>query len=273
MDFGATDMPLKPEDLEKDGLIQFPIVNGAIVPVIHVEGVESNTLKLTGAVLADIFMGKVKKWNDKAIKALNAKLTLPDKDISIVHRSDGSGTSFVFTNYLSKVSPEWKTKIGEGTAVQWPAGVGGKGNEGVATFVKQIDGSIGYVEYAYALQNQMTMTVLKNHDGQFVTPGDESFASAAAGADWLKAANFYLIMTDAAGKQSWPIAGSTFILMHKTQKNMEQGMAALKFFKWAYAKGDESAKELHYVSIPAKVTKAIESQWNKEIKGIKVDAL
>lgn len=268
VDFGATDMPMKPEDLEKDDLIQFPIINGAIVPVLHVEGIKTNELKLSGALLADIFLGKIKKWNDPAIAALNSGLKLPAQDISVVHRSDGSGTSFVFTNYLSKISPEWKTKIGEGTAVTWPVGVGGKGNEGVASYVKQIDGSIGYVEYAYAVQNTMTVAKLKNHENQFVEADDQSFNAAAAGVDWTKAKGFYLIMTDAPGKKSWPIAGSTFILMQKTQKNVQQGTEALKFFKWAYAHGEASAKELHYVPIPATVAKAVEKEWHNQIKGV-----
>lgn len=271
VDFGATDMPLKPEDLFKDDLIQFPLVNGAIVPVIHVEGIESGKMKLTGPMIADIFLGKIKKWNDKTIQALNPDLKIPDKEISVVHRADGSGTSFVFTNYLSKVSPQWKEKVGEGTAVQWPLGVAGKGNEGIATFVKQIDGAIGYVEFAYALQNKMTMTKMKNNAGKFVTPDDESFAAAAAGAEWGKAKNFYLIMTDAPGAKSWPIAGSTFILMHKTQKNGQQASVALKFFQWVYSNGDASAKELHYVSIPKNVAKTIQEQWHKEIKGVEFD--
>lgn len=268
VDFGATDMPLKPEDLEKDGLIQFPIINGAIVAIVNIKGINPGELKLTGPILADIFMGKIKKWDDAAIAGINKGLKLPNQDIGIVHRSDGSGTSFIFTNYLSKVSPEWKSKIGEGSAVTWPTGVGGKGNEGVANFVKQIDGSIGYVEYAYALQNKMSYTQMQNHDGKFVKPEGESFAAAAAGADWAKAPGFYLIMTNAAGAKSWPIAGSTFILMHKNQSKEKHGTEALKFFKWAYANGEASAKELHYVPIPSKVSKQIETQWKEQIKGV-----
>jgi phosphate transport system substrate-binding protein len=272
VDFGATDMPLKPEELAKDDLIQFPIINGAIVAVVHLQGIKPAEMKLNGTVLADIFMGKIKKWNDKAIADLNKGLSLPDQAVNVVHRSDGSGTSFIFTNYLSKVSSDWKTKIGEGTAVTWPTGVGGKGNEGVAAFVKQIDGAIGYVEYAYAVQNNMVYTQMQNHAGKFVAPNAESFAAAASGVDWVKAPGFYLIMTDAGGAKSWPIAGSTFILMHKNQTKAAHGAEALKFFKWAYAKGEASAKELHYVAIPAKVAKEIEKKWKAEIKGVEFNS-
>jgi phosphate transport system substrate-binding protein len=272
VDFGATDMPLKPEELAKDDLVQFPIINGALVTIVHIAGIKAGELKLTGPLIADIFMGKVKKWNDKAIADLNKGTKLPDQDISVVHRSDGSGTSFIFSNYLSKVSGDFKTKIGEGTAVQWPVGVGGKGNEGVANFVKQIDGSIGYVEYAYAVQNDMAYTQIQNHAGKFVTPNDDSFAAAASGVDWAKAPGYYLIMTDAGGAKSWPIAGSTFILMHKNQDKVAQGTEALKFFKWAYAKGEASAREMHYVPIPAKVSKDIQSKWKTEIKGVEFNS-
>lgn len=266
VDFGATDMPMKSEDLAKDGLVQFPIINGAIVAVLHLDAAKSGELKLTGPVLADIFMGKIKKWNDPAIVSINKGVSLPDLAITVVHRSDGSGSSFIFTNYLSKVSPEWMTKIGEGSAVNWPTGVGGKGNEGVDSYVKQINGAIGYTEYAYALQNKMSYAQLQNHDGQFVTPGQESFTAAVSGGDWAKAQDYYLILTDAAGKSSWPIAGSTFILMHKAQNNPEQGKAALKFFKWAYEKGAKSATELNYVPLNDKVIKMIEKTWKEQIK-------
>ncbi|MBX3021806.1 MAG: phosphate ABC transporter substrate-binding protein PstS [Bdellovibrionales bacterium] len=264
--FGATDMPLKTEDLAKDGLVQFPIVNGAIVPVIHVEGLSGSTLKLSGAVLADIFLGKIKKWNDPALVAINKGTKLPDKDITVVRRSDGSGSTFIWTNYLSKVSPEWKEKVGEGSAVKWPTGVGGKGNEGVASYVKQIDGSIGYVEYAYALQNKMATASMQNSAGTFVEPNSETFEAAAAGADWGKAKDYYLILTNAPGKKSWPIAGSTFVLMHKVQANAEQGKEALKFFRWAYTKGISMATELHYVPLPASVAKSVEKTWKDNLK-------
>jgi len=266
VDFGATDMPLKSEDLAKDDLVQFPIINGADVAVIHVANVKNGELKLTGQLLSDIFLGKIKKWSDPAIVALNSGLKLPDQAITVVHRSDGSGTTFIFTNYLSKVSDEWKTKVGEGSAVNWPAGVGGKGNEGVASYVKQIDGAIGYVEYAYALQNNMNYSKLKNQSGQFVSPTSESFAAAAAGADWAKAPNYYLILTNAAGKESWPIAGSTFVLMHKSLAKTPQADATLAFFRYALAKGDAMAKELHYVPLPGTVVKLIETTWKDEMK-------
>ncbi len=266
VDFGATDMPMKSEDLAKDDLVQFPLINGAVVPVVNIAGVEAGKLKLSGTVLADIFLGKIKKWNDVAIMEMNKGMKLPAQDISVVHRSDGSGTSFIWTNYLSKVSSVWKTKPGEGTAVNWPVGVGGKGNEGVASFVKQIDGSIGYVEYAYAMQNKMSFVQMKNKDGQFVEPNLESFKTAADGGDWATAKDYYLILTDAAGKKSWPIAGSTFILMHKTQENPEQAKHVLGFFQWAYKKGSSMAQELSYVPVPGKVIAMIEKTWKTEIK-------
>lgn len=266
VDFGATDMPLKSDDLAKDNLVQFPVINGGVVPVLHVAGISAGQLKLTGDILANIFLGTVKKWNDPSLVGLNPGLKLPDQAITVVHRSDGSGTSFIWSNYLSKVSSDWKTKVGEGTAVNWPAGVGGKGNEGVASYVKQIDGSIGYVEYAYALQNKMASVQMKNKAGQFVEPKADTFKAAAAGADWEKAKDFYLILTDAPGKNSWPIAGSTFILMHKTQEKPEQAKATLKFFHWAYSKGQGMAEELNYVVLPTKITALIEKNWKAEIK-------
>jgi phosphate transport system substrate-binding protein len=266
VDFGATDMPLKTEDLAKDDLVQFPVINGAIVPVVHITGVATDQLKLTGELLSQIFLGKIKKWNDPAIVAVNSGVTLPDQAISVVHRSDGSGTTFVFTNYLSKVSDDWKSKAGEGSSVNWPTGVGGKGNEGVASYVKQIDGAIGYVEYAYALQNDMPVASLKNQAGSFVTAKIESFQAAAAGADWSKAPSYYLILTNAPGKNSWPIAGSTFILMHKKSANAAQASETVKFFTWVFAHGDKMAKELHYVPLPPAVTKMIEKTWKDEVK-------
>lgn len=266
VDFGATDKPLKPEDLEKEGLVQFPIVNGAVVPVIHVTGIDPGQLKLSGEVLADIFLGKIKKWNEKPIAAMNPDVKIPDMAISVVHRSDGSGTTFVWTNYLSKVSEEWKSKVGEDTAVQWPTGVGAKGNEGVAANVQQIEGAVGYVEYAYALQNKMTYTQMKNSSGKFVKPDSDSFQAAAVGADWAKAKNYYLILTNASGAKSWPIAGSTFILMQKRQEKTNQAQETLKFFRWAYNNGEKDAKELHYVPIPAPVSKMIEKTWKESIK-------
>ncbi len=266
VDFGATDMPLKAEDLAKDGLVQFPVINGAIVPVVHLANVKTDELKLTGQLLADIFQGKVTKWNDPEIVKLNSGVKLPDQAITVVHRSDGSGTSFVFSNYLSKVSADWKAKIGEGTSVNWPAGVGGKGNEGVASYVKQIDGAIGYVEFAYALQNQMIVVEMKNQTGNFVKASGESFQAAAANAAWDKAPNYYLILTDAPGKASWPIAGSTFILMHKSSDNALKAGEALKFFRWAFKNGAAMAKELNYVPLPESVSNMIEKTWKAEVK-------
>jgi phosphate transport system substrate-binding protein len=260
VDFGASDMPLKPEELAQKGLVQFPVVNGADVLVVNIAGIGPGEIKLSGSVLADIFLGKIKKWNEPAIVNLNKGVKLPDQLISVVHRSDGSGTSFIFTNYLSKVSSEWKEKVGEGTAVNWPVGVGGKGNEGVAAYVKQINGAIGYVEYAYALQNKMSYTEMQNAAGKSVVPSGKSFSAAAQGADWSKAADFYLILTNAAGKDSWPIAGSTFALIQKTPSNPAQTKELLKFFTWAWKKGSAAAEELHYVPLPPKVVKLIEAK-------------
>jgi phosphate transport system substrate-binding protein len=267
VDFGASDMPLKPEALEKDGLMQFPAVMGGVVPVINVNGLEAGKLKLDGKVLADIFLGKITKWNDPAIAALNAGTTLPDDAITVVHRSDGSGTTFIFTNYLSKVSEDWKSAIGEGTAVSWKVGTGGKGNEGVASYVQRIKNSIGYVEYAYALQNKMTYVQLKNREGQYVKPDDSSFKAAAAGADWESAPGFYELLTNEPGKASWPITGATFILMHKVQDKPESAKEVLSFFDWAYNSGSDMATALDYVPMPEKVQKLVRASWKKDIKG------
>ena len=266
VDFGASDMPLKADVLEKDGLMQFPTVMGGVVPVVNLPGIEGGQIKLDGTVLADIFLGKIKKWNEPAIANLNKGVALPDQAITVVHRSDGSGTTFIFTNYLSKVSAEWKQKVGEETSVSWPAGVGGKGNEGVASYVKQIKGSIGYVEYAYALQNKMAHTLMQNKEGNFVAPTAESFKAAAAGAQWEKAPGFYEILTDEAGKQSWPITGATFILMHKSQANAENAKAVLTFFDWAYANGDKLALDLDYIPMPDSVVKLVHGAWKAQIK-------
>lgn len=267
VDFGASDMPLQPEALAKDGLMQFPAVMGGVVPVINVNGIEAGQLKLDGKVLADIYLGKITKWNDPAIVALNAGAKLPDEAITVVHRSDGSGTTFIFTNYLSKVSDDWKSAVGEGTAVSWKVGTGGKGNEGVASYVQRIKNSIGYVEYAYALQNKMTFTQMKNREGQFVKPDDTSFKAAAAGADWEHAAGFYELLTNEPGKASWPITGATFILMHVVQDKPESALAVLSFFDWAYVNGGEMAAALDYVPMPEKVQKLVRAAWKKEIKG------
>ena len=266
VDFGASDMPLKPDDLEQNGLMQFPTVIGGVVPVINVNGIDAGMLKLDGATLADIYLDKITKWNDPAIVALNRDLKLPSDDITVVHRSDGSGTTFIFTNYLSKVSADWKSSVGEGTAVSWKAGTGGKGNEGVASYVQRIKGSIGYVEYAYALQNKMNHVQMKNHDGNFVQPESSAFQAAAAGAKWEKAPGFYELLTNEDGKNSWPISGATFILMHKAQDKPETAKEVLKFFDWAYANGDKLASDLDYVPLPDSLVKMIHTAWVEKIK-------
>ncbi len=266
VDFGASDMPLKPEELEKSGLMQFPTVMGGDVPVYNLKGINPGELKFTGEVLANIYLGKITKWNDPAIVALNKGVKLGDENITVVHRSDGSGTTFIWVNYLSKVSPEWKTKVGEGTSVAWPAGTGGKGNEGVASYVQRIKGSIGYVEYAYALQNKMSYGQVKNKDGQYVKPNDDSFKAAAAGAEWDKAPGMYLLLTEQPGKESWPITGATFILMHKSQEKPESAEAVLKFFDWAYKNGGKLASELDYVPMPENVQKLVRASWKAQIK-------
>ncbi|ATE60440.1 phosphate ABC transporter substrate-binding protein PstS [Thauera sinica] len=260
VDFGASDMPLKPEELSKAGLQQFPTVIGGVVPVVNLAGIKAGDLKLTGQLLADIYQGKITKWNDKAIAALNPSLSLPDQDIGVVRRADGSGTTFVFTNYLSKISAEWKEKIGEGSAVQWPVGLGGKGNEGVSAFVQRLPGSIGYVEYAYAKQNKLAHALLQNKDGEFISPSEESFAAASAGADWSKSA-FYEILTNQPGKTSWPLTSATFILIHQVQDKPEQGANVLKFFEWAYTNGGKMASELDYVPLPDATVKLINASW------------
>ncbi|MCY7369393.1 MAG: phosphate ABC transporter substrate-binding protein PstS [Polaromonas sp.] len=259
VDFGASDAPLKDEELAKKGLIQFPTVIGGVVPVVNIKGIAPGQLKLTGPLIGDIFLGKITRWSDPAIKALNPSLALPDAAIAPVRRADGSGTTFIFTNYLSKVNPEWKTKVGEGTAVNWPVGAGGKGNEGVAAFVGRLPNSIGYVEYSYVKQNKMTFAQLRNSAGVFVNPDDLTFKAAAAGADWAK--SFYQILTDQPGKDAWPITGATFILMHKAQDKPAQAAASLKFFDWAYKNGDKTAEDLDYVPMPASVKTMIEKSW------------
>jgi phosphate transport system substrate-binding protein len=266
VDFGASDKPLDPAELAQFGLAQFPIVIGGVVPVVNIEGVAPGQLKLTGPLLADIFLGKIQKWNDPAIAALNAGLKLGDGAISVVHRSDGSGTTFNFANYLSKVSEDWKSKVGEGTSIQWPVGVGGKGNEGVAAYVKQIKNSIGYVELAYALQNKMSYTSMKNSAGNFVEPDPESFQAAAASADWTNSKDFFLVITNAPGAKSWPIAASSFVLMYKQPKDAARTKTALDFFKWALEKGQQQAKSLDYVPLPDPLVKQIGAYWASTIK-------
>jgi phosphate transport system substrate-binding protein len=264
--FGATDMPLKVEQLEKDGLIQWPMVMGAIVPVVNLEGVKPGELVFDGPTLADIYLGKITKWDDPAIKKLNPKVSLPTDAITVVRRSDGSGTTFNFTDYLSKVSPEWKTKVGSGTAVEWPAGVGAKGNEGVSGNVGQTKNSIGYVEYAYAKQNKLTYTAMVNKAGKTVQPMVEAFQAAASNADWAHAPGYYVILTDQPGEKSWPVTASTFILMHKEPADKAASAEAIKFFKWAFAKGDKMAEELDYIPMPEPVVKLIEKTWSADIK-------
>jgi phosphate transport system substrate-binding protein len=266
VDFGASDMPLSGEDLDKAGLVQFPAIMGGVVPVYNLKDVKSGQLKFTGEVLAAIYAGKIKKWNEAPIAQLNPGVKLPDDAISVVHRSDGSGTTFVWTNYLSKTSADWKGSIGEGTSVKWPTGVGGKGNEGVASYVQRINGAIGYVEYAYAKQNKLSFGQVKNKDGQFVSPDDDTFKAAAAGADWSKVPGMGVILTDQPGKATWPITSASFILMHKTQEKADAAKEVLKFFDWAYKNGGTMAAELDYVPMPEAVVKQIQAEWKGKIK-------
>jgi len=269
VDFGATDEPLKPEDLEKIGLVQFPTVMGGVVPVLNVPGIESGKLKLDGATLAAIFMGKIAKWDDTAIQKLNPGLKLPSQAITVAHRTDGSGTTYIFTSYLAAVSPEFKQKVGAGKAVKWPAAssIGGKGNEGVAGQVKAVSGAIGYVEYAYAFQNKIPYAMLKNQAGKFVSPSIESFQAAAANADWTKAPKgFSLMLNNQPGEASWPIVGATYILVYKDYPDAGKGKAILTFFDWAYKHGADMAKELHYVPLPDNVVKLVQAEWAKEVQ-------
>ena len=265
VDFGATDMPLLDADLAKDGLVQFPTVIGGVVPVVNVKGIQPGQLKLTGEVLGNIYLGKITRWNDAAITALNPGVSLPDAPIAPVRRADGSGTTFIFTNYLSKVNAEWKSKVGEGTAVNWPTGAGGKGNEGVSAFVQRLPNSIGYVEYAYAKQNRMSHVMMRNAAGNFVAPDDATFKAAAASAEWNK--SFYQILTQQPGKDAWPLTGATFILMHKSQDQAAKAAASLKFFDWAYTNGDAAAASLEYVPLPANVKDLVRKQWASIVDG------
>jgi phosphate transport system substrate-binding protein len=266
--FGATDMPLKGAELDKDGLAQFPTVIGGVVPVVNLEGVKGGELALDGATLAKIFLGQIKTWNDPAIAKLNANVKLPAQPIVVVHRSDGSGTTFLFTDYLSKANPDWKSKVGANTAVEWPVGIGAKGNEGVANNVSQTKGSIGYVEYAYAKQNKLSHSKMANKDGKVVDPNSDAFSAAAANANWEGTPGFGVILTDEAGAGSWPIAGATFILIHKKPAKPADAAEALKFFAWAYAKGSKAAEELDYVPMPAKIVTSIQKSW-QEVKDAK----
>jgi phosphate transport system substrate-binding protein len=264
VDFGASDIPLTDADLAKDGLVQFPTVMGGVVPVINVRGVAPGQLRMTGQLLGDIYLGKVTKWNDAAISSLNPGVTLPDSTIAVVRRADGSGTTFIFTNYLSKVSADWKARVGEGAAVNWPTGAGGKGNEGVAAFVQRLPNSIGYVEYSYAKANRMTHVLMRNQAGTFVAPDDATFKAAAAGADWAK--SFYQILTDQPGRDAWPITGATFIVMHKAQDKPTSAAASLRFFDWAFSNGDAMSTELDYVPLPDSVEQLVRRLWAEQIK-------
>jgi phosphate transport system substrate-binding protein len=264
--FGASDMPLTPKDLKDAGLIQFPTVVGGDVPAVNLDGVKAGDLVLDGPTLANIFLGAITKWDDAAIKKLNPNAKLPADPIVVVHRSDGSGTTFIFTDYLSKVSPDWKSKVGASTAVEWPAGIGAKGNEGVANNVAQTKGAIGYIEYAYAKQNKMASVSMINSDGKSVAPNAAAFQAAAANADWAKSENYYVILTNQPGAESWPIAGATFILMYKQPDNADASTEAIKFFDWAYSKGGKAAEELDYVPLPAPVVAQIQKTWAAEIK-------
>ena len=263
VDFGASDMPMKGEDLDRAGLIQFPAIIGGVVPVYNIKGVDSGKLKITGEVLANIYLGKIKVWNDPAITAINPGITLPAEAITVVARSDGSGTTFIFVNYLSKISADWKSTVGEGTSVKWPTGVGGKGNEGVASYVSRLNGSIGYVEYAYAKQNKLAVAQMQNRDRQWVLPDDLTFKAAAAGAEWTKTPGMGVILTDQPGKATWPMSGASFILMHVKQDKPDQGRAVIRFFDWAFKNGAAMADELDYVPIPDAVIPHIQTQWKR----------
>lgn len=264
VDFGASDMPLRPEELEKRGLGQFPLVIGGVVPIVNIDGIGPGVMRFTGAVLADIFLGKIKNWDDPVIRALNADVNLPAAPISVIHRSDGSGTTFNWANYLSKVSPEWKEKVGEGTSVDWPTGAGGKGNEGVAAFVALTKNSISYVEYAYAVKNKLAHGLVQNKAGRFVQPGAETFQEAAKNADWSRTKDFFLIMTDAPGENAYPITATAFIIMYKQPKDLARAKIARDFFRWSLENGQAQADALNYVPLPAPLVRQIENYWNSE---------
>lgn len=266
VDFGASDMPMKPADLQQLGMGQFPLVIGGVVPVVNIDGVTPGDIKFTGPLLADIYLGKITSWNDPAIQKINPDLKLPDGKITVVHRSDGSGTTFNWVNYLSKVSDEWKTKVGEGTSVSWPTGVGGKGNEGVAAYVNRIKNSIGYVEYAYVIQNKMTYGAVQNKAGKFIKPGNATFQAAAASADWAKATDYYLVMTDAPGDDAYPVTATVFVIMYKQPKDAARSAEAFKFFRWALDEGQKQATDLDYVPLPDALAKQIEAYWGADFK-------
>jgi phosphate transport system substrate-binding protein len=266
VDFGASDMPMKPADLQKLGMGQFPLVIGGIVPVVNIDGVQPGQMRFSGPVLADIYLGKITNWSDPAIARINPNLKLPNAAIAVVHRSDGSGTTFNWVNYLSKVSSAWKDKVGEGTSVEWPVGIGGKGNEGVAAFVNQTKNSIGYVEYAYVLQNKMTFGQVQNKAGKFIKPDAASFQAAAASADWANTKDFYLIMTDAPGETAYPVAATVFMIMYKEPKDPARASTARDFFKWALENGQKQANDLDYVPLPSSLVQQIESYWVAQFK-------
>ncbi|HKK08713.1 MAG TPA: phosphate ABC transporter substrate-binding protein PstS [Gemmatimonadota bacterium] len=267
VDFGASDAPLTRDELDEVGLLQFPMIMGGVVPVVHLSGIQPGGIKLTPTLLADIYLGKVKNWSDPAVEKANPGVSLPDEDITVVHRSDGSGTTWIYTNYLDKVSAEWHRKVGTDKAVQWPTGVGGKGNQGVAGYVQRIDGSIGYVEYAYATQNHMTYAQLQNKAGSFVSPTIPTFMSAASNADWEHAPGFYMVLTDQPGANSWPITGASYILVYKHPDDPDQVKEVLKFFDWAYHNGQDAAKKLDYVPIPDNVVQMVEKRWQSDLQG------
>ena len=264
--FAGSDVPLKPEQLKAFNLVQFPMLVGGIVPIVNLKGVGPGDLRLTPEVLAGIFLKKITRWSDPAIMRENPNLNLPNQEITVVHREDGSGTTFIFTNYLSRISPEWKEKVGNDKEVDWPTGIGANQNEGVASKVMQIEGSIGYVEYAYSLQNRIPYALVRNHDGNYIHPNTETFTAAANTADWQQAPGFFMILTNQPGKFSWPIVGATFILMQKTQTDPAQARATLKFLDWAYRQGQEIARKLHYVPLPDSAVRIIEDTWSREIK-------
>jgi len=266
VDFGASDMPLEVKDLDAAGLMQFPMVMGGVVPVVNIKGVKAGEIKITGPVLADIYLGKITSWDDAALTKLNPQVKLPKEKITVVARADGSGTTFIFTHYLSQISGEFKDKVGNSTSVQWPTGVSGKGNEGVASYVQRLNGAIGYVEYAYALQNKMAYALMQNKDGHFVKPDSDTFQAAAAGADWKGTPGFRVLLTNQPGAKSWPITGATFILFYKKQNKPETAQQVLKFFDWAYHHGSKMAEQLDYVPMPASVVKLVEEAWKNEIK-------
>ncbi|NOY80105.1 MAG: phosphate ABC transporter substrate-binding protein PstS [Kiritimatiellaeota bacterium] len=267
VDFGASDAPLKPEELTKWGLVQWPMIIGGVCPVVNIKGITANRLKMTPDILADVFLGRIVKWNDPRIRAANPGVPLPSRGITVVHRADGSGTTWIFTNYLSKISSVWKSRVGNGKAVSWPVGVGGKGNEGVAAFVRKVRGAIGYVEYAYALQSRMATVQLRNRVGTYVAPTSAAFQAAAAAADWEHAAGYYMVLTDQPGDKSWPITGASFILMYKKQVKPTVAETVLKFWDWSYRSGGRMALDLDYVPMPGKVVEIVERMWAREIRG------